>query len=170
MRVVFAQHVADDPRAFHVRAVPDDVGLVHRKQHAAMNGLEAVADVRQGAPHDHAHRVIEVGMPHFGFEADGKGFFGELLHGRSGKCFGDKQGRKAAEALKSAADAGFSGLDGRRRHRFAARTRAGTFPEALEITQFYHGVVLPRQLLPRGGVAFPFLCGAKTRVLYFPRR
>src|SRR5205823_12159854 len=34
--------------------------------------------------HDHAHCVIEIGMPHFGFEAYRKGFFGELLH--RGRC------------------------------------------------------------------------------------
>ena len=82
VRVVLAHHVADDARALHVRPVPDDVGLVHREQHAAMHRLQAVADVRQRPPDDHAHRVIEVGMPHFGFEADRQGFFGELLHGR----------------------------------------------------------------------------------------
>ena len=50
VRVVFPHHVADDARAFHVRAVEDDVGLVHRVQHAAMDRLEAVADVRQRPP------------------------------------------------------------------------------------------------------------------------
>ena len=80
MRVIFAQHVADHARALHVRPVPDRVGLVHRKEHAAVHGLQAIADVGKGPAHDHAHGVIEVGMPHFGFEAYRKGFFGELLH------------------------------------------------------------------------------------------
>jgi hypothetical protein len=41
------------------------------KKHAPVHRLQAVADVRQGAPHDHAHRVIEVRMAHLGFEAYG---------------------------------------------------------------------------------------------------
>ena len=82
VRMVLAEHVADDASAFDVRPVPDRVRLVHREQHAPVHGLQAVADVRQRPAHDHAHRVIEVGMPHFGFEAYGEGFFGKLLHGR----------------------------------------------------------------------------------------
>ncbi len=81
VRMVFAQHVADDPRTFHIRAVPRDVRLVHGEQHPAMHRLESIADIGKGAADDDAHRVIEVGMPHFGFQADRKGFFGELLHG-----------------------------------------------------------------------------------------
>ena len=71
VRVVLAEHVADDARAFHVGPVPDGVRLVHREQHAPVDRLQAVADVRQRAPHDHAHRVIEVRMAHLGFEAYG---------------------------------------------------------------------------------------------------
>ena len=80
VRMVFAEHVADDARAFDVRPIPNGIGLMHRKQHAAMHGFEAVAHVRQRPSHDHAHRVIEVGMPHFCFEAYWQGFFSELLH------------------------------------------------------------------------------------------
>ena len=167
MRVIFAEHVADDARALHIGAVPDDVGLVHRKQHATMHRFQAVADIRKGTPHDHAHRVIEVGMPHFGFQADGKGFFGELLHGL-GASFRRKAGLESGRIGKSAAETGFSGRKRPRQHRFAAHTRAGTVPEALESTQFYHGVVLPRQLLRPRGPGVPFLCGAKTRCAIFP--
>ena len=82
VRMVLAEHIADDARAFHVRPVPDRVRLVHREEHAAMHRFQPVTDVGQRAPHDHAHRVIEVRMPHLGFEAYGEGFFGKLLHGR----------------------------------------------------------------------------------------
>ncbi len=78
--VVLAHDVADHPRALHVRAVPDVVGLVHRVQDTAMDRFEAVAYVREGATHDHAHRVIEVAVPHLSLEADRQGFFCELLH------------------------------------------------------------------------------------------
>ncbi len=80
VRMVFPHHVADDARALHVRAVEDDVRLVHRVQDAAMDRLQPVADVRKRPADDHAHRVIEVGMPHFRFEAYRQGFFGKLLH------------------------------------------------------------------------------------------
>ena len=36
-----------------------------------MDRLEAVADVGQGARHDHAHRVVEVAHPHLVLDADG---------------------------------------------------------------------------------------------------
>jgi len=47
-------------------------------------------------------------MPHFGFEADGKGFFGELLHGHQGS-FRRKAGLESGRSGISAAEAGFSG-------------------------------------------------------------
>ena len=78
--VVFPEHVADDPGAFDVRPVPRDVGFMHRVQHAAMHRLQSVTHIGKRPADDHAHRVIEVGMPHFRFEADRKGLFGELLH------------------------------------------------------------------------------------------
>ena len=64
VRMVFAEHIADDARALHVGAVPDVIRLVHRKQHTAMHRLQTVSHVRKSASHDHAHRVIEVRAPH----------------------------------------------------------------------------------------------------------
>ncbi len=86
VRVVLAHHLADDAGALDVRAVPDGVRLVHRVQHPPVHRLQAVADVRQRPPHDHAHCIIEVRMAHFRFQAYRKGFFRKLLHGR------DRQG------------------------------------------------------------------------------
>ena len=80
VRVVLADHVADDARALLVGPVPVVVQLVHREQHAPMHRLQAVARVGQRAADDHAHRVVEVRPPHLLFEADGQGFFGELGH------------------------------------------------------------------------------------------
>jgi predicted RND superfamily exporter protein len=37
---------------------------VHREQNAPVHGLEAVADIRKSAAHDHAHRVIEIALLH----------------------------------------------------------------------------------------------------------
>jgi len=80
VRVVLAQHLPDDARALHVGAVPDVVRLVHRVQHPAVHRLQAVPDVRQRTPHDHAHRVIEVRAPHLLLEADREDFFSEGFH------------------------------------------------------------------------------------------
>jgi hypothetical protein len=50
VRVVLADHVADDARALLVGPVPVVVQLVHREQHAPVHRLEAVARIGQGAP------------------------------------------------------------------------------------------------------------------------
>ena len=78
--VVLTDHVTDDTRRFLVWLVPVVGQLVHRIQHAPMHRLEAVARIRQRTPDDHAHRVIEVGMPHFLFQRNGQCFFGEGRH------------------------------------------------------------------------------------------
>jgi hypothetical protein len=78
--VIFTDHVADDTRRLLVSLVPVVGQLVHGEQYAAMHGLQAIAHIRQGAPHDYAHGVIEVGTAHFFFQTDRDCFFGELIH------------------------------------------------------------------------------------------
>ena len=68
VRVVLAHHVADDARALGEVAVRAVAAVEHRVEHAAMDGLESVADVGQGAADDHAHRVIEVRPLHLEVE------------------------------------------------------------------------------------------------------
>ena len=63
VRVILAEHVADDGRALLVRAARHQSELVHRVQHAPMHRLEAVAHVGQCARHDHAHRVVDERLP-----------------------------------------------------------------------------------------------------------
>ena len=64
VRVVFPHHLADDRRALHEAAVGRHVQVVpHRVQDAALDRLEAVADVGQGPRRDHAQGVIEVARP-----------------------------------------------------------------------------------------------------------
>ena len=46
-----------------------------------MDRLQAVADVGQGARHDHAHRVIEVAHPHLVLDADGSDVAQVVGHG-----------------------------------------------------------------------------------------
>ncbi len=47
-----------------------------------MDRLEAVADIRERASHDHAHRVIEVARPHLVLDADASG----CRPGRRSRC------------------------------------------------------------------------------------
>ncbi len=55
VRVVLAHHLADDAGALRVRrGSARGPALVHREQHAAVDGLQAVADVGQRAPDDDA--------------------------------------------------------------------------------------------------------------------
>ena len=68
VRVVLAHHVADDARALGEVAVGAVPAVEHRVEHAAMDGLESVADVGQGTADDHAHRVIEVRPLHLEVE------------------------------------------------------------------------------------------------------
>ena len=79
--VVFADDVADDARGLLVSAVPVVVELVHRKENPPMHRFEAIACIRQGAPHYHAHGVIQIASPHLLFKTDRESFFGELGHG-----------------------------------------------------------------------------------------
>ena len=68
--VVFAHHVADDAGAFAVGGVEEVLVLVHRVEHAAVDGLEAVARVGQGARHDDAHGIVDVGALHLLLDVD----------------------------------------------------------------------------------------------------
>jgi len=45
-----------------------------------MNRLQAIAHIRQGAPDNHAHGVIEVRLAQLFFDIDWQNFFGDLSH------------------------------------------------------------------------------------------
>ncbi len=64
VRVIFAHHVADHARRFHVFLVGRMALLVHRVENAPVHRLEAVARIGQRPRHDHAHRVIEIAALH----------------------------------------------------------------------------------------------------------
>ena len=68
VRVVVAHHLADDPRALRVAPRRPEAELAHPEEDAAVDRLEAVAHVRQGAADDHRHRVVEVGGAHLVLE------------------------------------------------------------------------------------------------------
>jgi hypothetical protein len=47
-----------------------DTLLVHRVEDTPVDGLQPVADVRQGPPRDDAHRVVDVTLLHLVLDAD----------------------------------------------------------------------------------------------------
>ena len=80
VRVVLADHVADDAGGLLVSPVPVVRQLVHRIEHPSMDGLEPVAHVRQRSADDDTHRVVEVRPAHLFLETDRYCFLGELIH------------------------------------------------------------------------------------------
>ena len=60
VRVVLADHLADHAGGLDVLDVPRRAELVHREEAAPVHRLEAVAHIRQRAPNDDAHGVVEV--------------------------------------------------------------------------------------------------------------
>ena len=70
VRVEFAQNFADDLGALAGGAVGREAHFAHAEKNAAMDGLEAVANIGKGAAHDHAHGVIEVRALHLVFDID----------------------------------------------------------------------------------------------------
>ena len=74
VRVILTNHITHHAGRLFIRLVPVVVQLIHRKQHSAMHGLQAVSDIRQGATHDHAHGVIHVRLFQLIFDVDGEDF------------------------------------------------------------------------------------------------
>src|SRR5579883_1780421 len=66
--VVFAEDLTNNLGAFAVGARRGQVHLVHAIQNAPVHRFEAVAHVGQCAPDDYAHRVVEIRLPHLGFD------------------------------------------------------------------------------------------------------
>ena len=82
VRVVLAHHLADDRGALAEGAGRRQAHLAHRVQDPAVDRLEAVADVRQRARDDDAHRVVEVRDAHLVLDADGSDVAQVVGHGR----------------------------------------------------------------------------------------
>ena len=70
VRVVLADHFADDARRLHVLDARSRPELVHREEAAAVDWLHSVAGVRKCAPDDYAHRVVDVIAGHRLFYVD----------------------------------------------------------------------------------------------------
>ncbi len=73
--VVLADDRAHRARGLAVRLVRRVAGVVHGVQHAAVHGLQPVADVGERPPDDHAHRVIEIRTAHLLFDIYGESVF-----------------------------------------------------------------------------------------------
>ena len=70
--MVVAHDVADDLGGLGVLLVELEAHLLHAVEDAAVDGLEAVADVGQGAADDDRHGVVEVRPAHLLFNIDGE--------------------------------------------------------------------------------------------------
>ena len=71
VRVIFTHHFTDDTRGFLVRFVPVVRQFTHREQGPPVDRFQSVANIRERAPDNDAHRVIHVGLTHFVFNTDG---------------------------------------------------------------------------------------------------
>ena len=65
MRVVVFENFADDARALVERAVVEQSFAQHCVEHATLDGLEAVANVGEGAGDDDGHRIVDVRALHY---------------------------------------------------------------------------------------------------------
>ena len=70
VRVVVTHDLADDAGGLGERGGGAVSAVVHGVQDTAVDGLEAVAHVGQGAPDDDAHGVVEVGALHLLLQVD----------------------------------------------------------------------------------------------------
>ena len=82
--MVLAHDVAHDARALPVAATGVQAHLVHGEEHATVGGLQAVAHIGQGAPDDHGHGVVHVGLAHLVRDVGGDLVGGDGVVG----CFG----------------------------------------------------------------------------------
>ena len=64
VRVVFAQHLADDTGALAVGGIRPQAHVIHGIEDAAVHRLQPVAGIGQRPRDDHAHGVIKIGAAH----------------------------------------------------------------------------------------------------------
>jgi hypothetical protein len=78
--VILTNHVTDNACRLFIGLVPVVVQLSHRKQGTAMDRFQPVTHIRQCAPDNYAHGVIQVRLLHLVFEIDRDNFFREIGH------------------------------------------------------------------------------------------
>jgi hypothetical protein len=70
MRVELTHDVTDDAGALRESFVWSVASVIHRVDHAAVNGLQTVPHLGQRTPNDDAHRVVEIRALHLELEVD----------------------------------------------------------------------------------------------------
>ena len=68
VRMIVARGIAANLGALPIAAIGGQAEIVHRDENPALDGLQAIPHVRDGARHDHAHGVIEVRFFHLRFD------------------------------------------------------------------------------------------------------
>ena len=89
VRVVVLEHFTDDAGALVERAVVHEALAQHRVEDAALDGLQAVAGVGQGARDDDRHRILDVGRLHDVGDVGRRKFFVGGIH--RGKARGGRE-------------------------------------------------------------------------------
>ena len=64
VRVEFTEHFTHHAGGLLRGRIPDIPDFLHRVKHAAVHGLQAVANIRKRAPDDDAHCVVEIRLAH----------------------------------------------------------------------------------------------------------
>ncbi len=82
--MVVTHDVADDLGGLGVLLVELEAHLLHAVEDAAVDGLEAVADVGEGAADDDRHGVVEIAATHLLFDIDGEHIEGAGAGGAPG--------------------------------------------------------------------------------------
>ena len=85
MRVVLANHVANNTGGLHIGPIVGVVFILHREQDAPMYRLQAVPNVRQCAGDDDAHRIVKEGLAQLVLDVDRRDFAFKFRHGLSSK-------------------------------------------------------------------------------------
>ena len=88
VRVVFAHGVADRAGRFAVRLVVGVGRLMHRKQDAAVDRFQAVAQIGDGAADDDRHGIVKIGRLHLGHDIDLRAVMGGAFGHVGGGGFG----------------------------------------------------------------------------------
>ena len=83
VRMEFTEHFTHHTGSLLRGRTPDVADFLHRVQHAAMNGLQPVTNVRKRTSHDDTHRVVKVGLAHLGFERNREKFVGNRIARRA---------------------------------------------------------------------------------------
>jgi len=78
--MVLTDYITHHPGGFFVGFVPVVFQFAHGEQNTAVNRFETIAHIGQGAPDDHAHGIVKIGLLQFVFNIDGLNLFGELNH------------------------------------------------------------------------------------------